>query len=123
MAAGGLLRLLPTTQHDTGDDQPERGGEVDRECRSVIARAGYDKAFTHRTGHSIGWLAAHGDGVNIDDFETHDTRLLRPGAAFSIEPGIYLSNFGVRSEINVVITPGNKVTVTTRRQTELVLLV
>lgn len=103
--------------------EPVQGGEVDNECRSVISRAGYAKAFTHRTGHSLGWSGAHGDGVNIDDFETHDTRLLRPGAAFSIEPGIYLSNFGVRSEINVVITPGNQVKVTTRQQKDLVRLV
>jgi Xaa-Pro aminopeptidase len=102
--------------------EPVQGGEVDNVARSVIEKAGYGKAFTHRTGHSIGWLGAHGDGVNIDDFETHDTRLLRPGAAFSIEPGIYLSNFGVRSEINVVITPGSQVRVTTPRQTDLVRL-
>jgi Xaa-Pro aminopeptidase len=105
------------------DGEPVQGGEVDRVARDVIQKAGYGLAFTHRTGHSIGWLGAHGDGVNIDDFETHDTRLLRPGAAFSIEPGIYLSSFGVRSEINVVITPGNQVRVTTRQQTELVRLV
>ena len=103
--------------------EPVQGGEVDRVCRAVIDKAGYGKAFTHRTGHSLGWLGAHGDGVNIDDFETHDTRLLRPGASFSIEPGIYLSSFGVRSEINVVITPGNQVKVTTRQQTELIRLV
>jgi Xaa-Pro aminopeptidase len=108
-------------QVSAGD--PVAGCEVDRVARGVIDKAGYSKAFTHRTGHSIGWLGAHGDGVNIDDFETHDTRLLRPGAAFSIEPGIYLSNFGVRSEINVVITPGNQVKVTTRRQTDIVRLV
>jgi len=100
-----------------------QGGAVDRVARAVIEKAGYGKAFTHRTGHSIGWLGAHGDGVNIDDFETHDTRLLRPGAAFSIEPGVYLSSFGVRSEIDVVITPGNQVKVTTRRQTDIVRLV
>jgi Xaa-Pro aminopeptidase len=105
------------------DGEPVQGGEADRVTRDLIDKAGYGKAFTHRTGHSIGWLGAHGDGVNIDDFETHDTRLLRPGASFSIEPGIYLSNFGVRSEINVVITPGNQVKVTTPQQTELVRLV
>jgi Xaa-Pro aminopeptidase len=106
-----------------GESEPVSGAEVDRTARSVIEKAGYGKAFTHRTGHSIGWLGAHGDGVNIDDFETHDARPLRPGAAFSIEPGIYLSNFGVRSEINVVITPGNQVRITTPPQTELVRLV
>jgi Xaa-Pro aminopeptidase len=102
--------------------QAVMGGEVDRVARDVIERAGYGAAFTHRTGHSIGWLGAHGDGVNIDDFETHDTRLLRPGASFSIEPGIYLAEFGVRSEINVVITPQGEVEVTTPPQRELVRL-
>jgi Xaa-Pro aminopeptidase len=105
-----------------GSGQAVQGGEVDRVARGVIAAAGYGAAFTHRTGHSIGWHGAHGDGVNIDDFETHDTRLLRPGAAFSIEPGIYLSEFGVRSEINVAITPDGRVEVTTPPQRELVRL-
>ncbi len=99
-----------------------QGGEVDCVAREVIASAGYGHAFTHRTGHSIGWQSAHGDGVNIDDFETHDTRLLRPGAAFSIEPGIYLPTFGVRSEIDVVITPGGQLKVTTPPQQQLVRL-
>ena len=102
--------------------QAVHGGEVDRAARGVIEAAGYGAAFTHRTGHSIGWLGAHGDGVNIDDFETHDTRLLRSGAAFSIEPGIYLPTFGVRSEINVVITPEGRVQVTTPPQRDLVRL-
>src|SRR6185503_10973751 len=102
--------------------QPVQGGEVDRVTRHVIAEAGYLAAFTHRTGHSLGWQGAHGDGVNIDDFETHDTRLLRPGASFSIEPGIYLDSFGVRSEINVAITPGGQLKVTTPPQQELVRL-
>jgi Xaa-Pro aminopeptidase len=105
-----------------GAGQSVQGGEVDRVARQVIVAAGYGSAFTHRTGHSIGWLGAHGDGVNIDDFETHDTRLLRPGAAFSIEPGIYLPAFGVRSEINVAITLDARVEVTTPPQTELVRL-
>ena len=103
--------------------QPVQGYEVDRAVRGLVQGAGYSEAFTHRTGHSLGWQGAHGDGVNIDDFETHDTRLLRPGAAFSIEPGIYLNTFGVRSEINVVITPGNSVKVTTPPQQDLVRLV
>jgi Xaa-Pro aminopeptidase len=103
--------------------QPVQGGEVDRVARSIIEAAGHGAAFTHRTGHSIGWSGAHGDGVNIDDFETHDTRLLRPGAAFSIEPGVYLPAFGVRSEINVAITPGGTLRVTTPPQDALVRLV
>jgi Xaa-Pro aminopeptidase len=103
--------------------QPPQGGEVDHAARDLITRAGYGPSFTHRTGHSIGWTAAHGDGVNIDDFETHDTRLLRPGAAFSIEPGIYLPAFGVRSEINVAISAGGQLRVTTPPQQDLVRLV
>jgi Xaa-Pro aminopeptidase len=103
--------------------RPVQGSEVDRAARQVIEAAGYGAAFTHRTGHSIGWQAAHGDGVNIDDFETHDARLLRPGAAFSIEPGIYLPTFGVRSEIDAVITPDGRFQVTTPPQRELVRLV
>jgi Xaa-Pro aminopeptidase len=102
--------------------EPVRGCDVDRVARETIRGKGYSDAFTHRTGHSIGWLSAHGDGVNIDDFETHDTRVLRPGAAFSIEPGVYLPSFGVRSEINVAITPGGQLRVTTPPQQELVRL-
>jgi Xaa-Pro aminopeptidase len=102
--------------------EPVQGGEVDSVARKVIAAAGYGAAFTHRTGHSLGWHGAHGDGVNIDDFETHDTRVLRPGAAFSIEPGIYLPTFGVRSEIDVAITSGGALKVTTPQQRELVRL-
>jgi Xaa-Pro aminopeptidase len=103
--------------------EPVQGREVDRVARETIRAAGYGDAFTHRTGHSIGWLSAHGDGVNIDDFETHDTRVLRPGAAFSIEPGVYLPTFGVRSEIDVAITAGGQLRVTTPPQQELVRLV
>jgi Xaa-Pro aminopeptidase len=110
-------------EHRLAASEPVQGGQVDRVAREVIASAGYGHAFTHRTGHSIGWQSAHGDGVNIDDFETHDTRLLRPGAAFSIEPGVYLATFGVRSEIDVAITPGGQLRVTTPPQQTLVSLV
>lgn len=80
-----------------------RGAEIDDVARGVIQRAGYGEQFTHRTGHSIG-EEGHGNGVNIDDFETRDSRRLIPGIAFSIEPGIYLEGkFGVRSEINVYV--------------------
>jgi Xaa-Pro aminopeptidase len=80
-----------------------RGAEVDDVSRGVIQRAGYGEQFTHRTGHSIG-EEGHGNGVNIDNFETRDSRRLIPGIAFSIEPGIYLEGkFGVRSEINVYV--------------------
>jgi Xaa-Pro aminopeptidase len=78
---------------------------VDRAVRDFIAERGYGEAFVHRTGHNIGAHADHGDGANLDDLETHDTRALVPGLCFSIEPGIYLPGFGVRSEINVVLEP------------------
>jgi Xaa-Pro aminopeptidase len=73
--------------------------------RDHIAAKGYGEAFIHRTGHSIG-VRVHGDGANLDDLETHDTRQLIPGLAFSIEPGIYLpeQGLGVRTEIDCVLT-------------------
>ncbi|HZZ84225.1 MAG TPA: Xaa-Pro peptidase family protein [Anaeromyxobacteraceae bacterium] len=82
------------------------GWEVDRVVRDRIASHGYGDRFLHRTGHSIGASNVHGDGANLDDLETHDTRLLVEGLAFSIEPGIYLADegLGVRSEIDVVMT-------------------
>ncbi|MBL0349266.1 MAG: aminopeptidase P family protein [Elusimicrobia bacterium] len=78
------------------------GWEVDRAARSVIERAGYGKEFIHRTGHSIG-TEDHANGANMDGLETRELRHILPGTLFSIEPGIYLENFGVRSEINVFI--------------------
>ena len=80
-----------------------RGAEVDDVSRGVIKRAGYGDQFTHRTGHSIG-EEVHGNGVNIDNFETRDSRRIVPGVCFSIEPGIYLAGkFGVRSEVDVYV--------------------
>lgn len=87
---------------------PLRGWEVDRACRDAIIKEGYGEYFTHRTGHSIG-EKDHGDGANIDDFETKEQRLLLPGTCFSIEPGIYLpGEFGVRLEDDVFIDPAGK---------------
>jgi Xaa-Pro aminopeptidase len=84
---------------------PVCGYEVDDACREVIRKAGYGERFIHRTGHSIG-ITDHGQGANMDNLETHDTRRLLPMTGFSIEPGIYLTDdFGVRSEINVALTP------------------
>lgn len=79
------------------------GAEVDDVSRGVIKKAGYGEQFTHRTGHSIG-EECHGNGVNIDNFETRDSRYITAGVLFSIEPGIYLEGkFGVRSEIDVYV--------------------
>jgi len=79
-----------------------RGFEVDDAAREHIRAAGYGDRFVHRTGHSIG-TEVHGTGANMDNLETHDERRILPGALFSVEPGIYLSDFGVRSEVNVFV--------------------
>jgi Xaa-Pro dipeptidase len=82
--------------------KPLQGWEVDKMARKVIEKAGYGKYFFHRTGHSIG-QTVHGNGVNMDGLETHDVRHLIPKTCTSIEPGIYLPEFGIRSEVNVYI--------------------
>ena len=68
----------------------------------MISRAGFGRYFIHRTGHSIG-ESDHGNGANMDGLETRDERLLIPRTCFSIEPGIYLPDFGIRSELNVYL--------------------
>lgn len=80
-----------------------RGFEVDRAASSVLREAGYAAQILHRTGHSLG-ESVHGNGVNMDDYETHDDRRLLPGTGFTIEPGVYFEDFGVRTEINMVVT-------------------
>jgi Xaa-Pro aminopeptidase len=92
-----------------------RGAELDDAARAVIQRRGFGEFFTHRTGHSIDARSLHGAGPHLDNFETREERLLVPGVAFSIEPGVYLSgDVGVRSEVNafmgdgeVIITPAS----------------
>ena len=81
---------------------PLQGWQVDKTARKVIEKAGYGKYFFHRTGHNIG-QTVHGNGVNMDGLETHDVRHLIPKTCNSIEPGIYLPEFGIRSEVNVYI--------------------
>ena len=82
--------------------EPLRGFEVDDAAARRSSRRGYGEYFTHRTGHSIG-VEVHGNGANMDNLETHDERRVMPWTCFSIEPGIYLPNFGVRSEINMFV--------------------
>ena len=89
-------------QSSVAAGKPLQGWQVDKAARTVIEKAGYGKYFFHRTGHSIGQMV-HGNGVNMDGLETHDTRHLIPGTCNSIEPGIYLKEFGMRSEVNVYI--------------------
>jgi len=82
------------------------GFQVDRVARGIIQKAGYGKNFMHRTGHSIG-RDVHGAGANMDDLEIHDVRRILPHTCFSIEPGIYFPEFGVRSEVNVYVDEGD----------------
>ncbi len=93
------------------EKRPVVGGEADDAARNVIAQAGYGEYFVHRTGHNIG-QETHGNGTHIDNLETREERLLLPETCFSIEPGIYLPDFGVRSEINVYIDASGQVHVT-----------
>ncbi|MBX3439110.1 MAG: M24 family metallopeptidase, partial [Planctomycetaceae bacterium] len=87
------------------------GGEVDDAARGVIEQAGYGKFFTHRTGHSIG-QETHGNGANMDNLETREQRQVLRATCFSIEPGIYLPEFGIRSEVNVFVDQAGNVHVT-----------
>jgi Xaa-Pro aminopeptidase len=96
------------------------GWEVDHATREHINAAGYAQYFTHRTGHSIG-MNVHGNGANMDNLETKDDREIIPNTCFSIEPGIYLPEFGVRSEVNV-LTRNGAAEVTGKIQNELVLI-
>ena len=100
--------------------QEIRGFEVDRTCRDVLEAAGFGSQFIHRTGHSLG-TEVHGNGVHMDDFETHDERRLIPGTGFTIEPGVYTPEFGVRTEINMFVG-AREALVSGPLQTEFVLL-
>ena len=98
--------------------RPIRGFEADDASRAVIRAAGFADYFTHRTGHNIAH-EIHGPGAHLDNLETHDVRQILPNTCFSVEPGIYLPEFGVRSEIDMLTAPG-KAWVTGKIQRELV---
>lgn len=91
--------------------RPLHGYEVDDATRKVIDEAGYGAAFRHRTGHSIG-QEVHGNGANLDNLETRDERLILPRTCFSVEPGIYLPEFGIRSEVDLFVDAAGAVHVT-----------
>lgn len=93
------------------NDEPLQGWQVDAAARDVIDRAGYGEYFFHRTGHSIG-ESTHGNGANMDSLETREERSVMKRTCFSIEPGIYLPEFGVRSEVNVYVDEAGQVHVT-----------
>ena len=89
-------------QRAVAGGQPLRGWQVDRAASSVLRNAGFAANILHRTGHSLG-ESVHGNGVNMDDYETHDDRRLLPGTGFTIEPGLYFDDFGIRLEIDMLV--------------------
>src|SRR5438552_1120048 len=98
-------KAIDLIQSHVSAGKPLQGWQVDKAARSVVEKAGYGKYFFHRTGHSIG-EAVHGNGVNMDGLETKDVRHLIARTCNSIEPGIYLKEFGMRTEVNVYIDEG-----------------
>jgi len=94
---------VSTVQDAAAAGREVRGFEADQAARKVLIDAGYEAAILHRTGHSLG-ENVHGNGAHLDDYETHDERRLLPGSGFTIEPGLYFKDFGVRTEINMVWT-------------------
>ncbi len=117
IVAAGRDAGIETVRQAFAAGRPLQGWEVDRATRDVIEQAGYGDAFIHRTGHNIG-QETHGNGAHMDDLETREDRLVLPRTCFSIEPGIYLDEFGIRSEINVYIDAESNVHVTGGLQTE-----
>jgi Xaa-Pro aminopeptidase len=99
---GARDKAIELIQSSVAAGKPLQGWQVDKAARKVIEKAGYGKYFFHRTGHNIG-QTVHGNGVNMDGLETHDVRHLIPRTCNSIEPGIYLPEFGIRSEVNMYI--------------------
>ncbi len=102
------------------EGRPLQGWELDKVARDYIEAAGYGEYFNHRLGHSLG-REVHSNAVNLDSWETFDTRQLIPGIAVTIEPGIYIPEFGVRSEIDVFISEDGP-RVTTEMQREVFLI-
>lgn len=102
VVTGARDAAIAKVQSSIANGQPLYGFEVDDACRGHIQEHGFGEYFVHRTGHSIG-EEVHGSGANMDNLETHDERRVIPWTCFSVEPGIYLPEFGIRSEINMFI--------------------
>ncbi|MGE5647846.1 MAG: M24 family metallopeptidase [Acidobacteriota bacterium] len=117
---GARERAVAFVREQVGAGRDLRGFEVDDAARGFIRERGFGDAFFHRTGHSIG-AEVHGSGANMDNLETHDERRVIPWTCFSIEPGIYLPEFGVRSEVNVFVGEG-EARVTGEAQQQIVLV-
>ncbi len=117
---GARDAAIARVQQAVKSRQPLCGYEVDDAARGFIEARGFGSYFTHRTGHSIG-QEVHGNGANMDNLETHDERRISPWTCFSIEPGVYLPEFGIRSEINLFVGD-DEARVTGEIQRELLLL-
>ena len=102
VVTGARDAAIKRVQEAVAAGWPLCGYEVDDVARGFIDSRGFGSYFTHRTGHSIG-VEVHGNGANMDNFETHDERRIIPWSCFSVEPGVYLRDFGVRSEINMFV--------------------
>lgn len=102
VVTGARDAAIQRVQEAVAARRPLCGYEVDDAARGFIQSRGFGEFFTHRTGHSIG-QEVHGNGANMDNLETHDERRVTPWTCFSIEPGVYLPAFGVRSEVNVFV--------------------
>ncbi len=111
---------VKTVQEAIAAGRAIAGWEVDRATRGHIKKAGFGDYFIHRTGHSIG-TDVHANGANMDDLEIHDERRILPNSCFSVEPGVYLPEFGVRSEVNVLVRP-KAAEVTGKIQREIVII-
>jgi Xaa-Pro aminopeptidase len=117
---GARDAAVQTVKAGIGSGRTMAGWEVDRAAREHITQAGYGAYFIHRTGHSIS-TEVHANGANMDDLEIHDERQIIPNSCFSIEPGIYLPEFGVRSEVNMLVRAGGA-EVTGKIQREIVII-
>ncbi len=124
VVAGARDAVVEGIQQAWQNGETVQGWQADMMARDYIAEAGYGEYFVHRTGHSMGpGPSVHALGVNLDNLETHDTREILPGVGFSVEPGIYLPEFGVRSEIDVYVDPVAGPVVTTPVQQEVIRIV
>jgi Xaa-Pro dipeptidase len=122
IVAAGRDAAIERVRSAFANGEPLQGWQVDQAARDVIEKAGYGAAFCHRTGHSIG-QEVHGNGANMDSLETKEERRVLPRTCFSVEPGIYLPEFGVRSEVDVYVDAKRQVHVTGGTpQTEVVAL-
>ena len=119
----GRDAAIELVQREVAAGRPVRGGDVDDAARAVIVARGFGEYFTHRTGHSIDPRSLHGAGPHLDNLESRDERLLVPGIAFSIEPGIYIpGEIGMRTEVNCHLEPGRAVITPREIQRELIVI-